>query len=90
MLDVRRHREERAGHGAMPVAVLEELDLSLEHVERVGVIGVGVRVNAFEVRPEGELEYLEVWQLREDTVSVRRPLALTRPDEVRLVHHDPS
>ena len=43
--DVRRHREERPGADAVPVVVLEELDLALEDVERVGVVGVGVRVD---------------------------------------------
>ena len=47
--DVRRYREERPGADAMPVVVLEELDLALEYVERVGVVGVGVRVDALEV-----------------------------------------
>src|SRR5437763_16582488 len=85
VLDVRRHREERAGAGAMPLAPLEELDLALEHIERVGVIGVGVRIDALEVRPERELEHFEVRQLREDTVPIRRPFALARSREVRPV-----
>src|SRR5256885_9407709 len=76
VLGVRRHREERAGAGAMPLAALEELDLALEHVERVGVIGVGVRTYALEVRPEGELHRLEGRHPREDPVPVRLPLPL--------------
>ena len=51
VLDVRRHREERAGADTVPLAVLEELDLALEDVERVGVVGVGVRVDALEIGP---------------------------------------
>src|ERR1700759_4058679 len=87
VLDVRRHREERAGPGAMPLAVLEELDVALEHVERVGVVGVDVRVDAVEVRPERELEGLDLRQPREDAMpALADPLALARPDEVRLFH----
>src|SRR6187551_2931625 len=67
VLDVRRHREERAGTDAVPLAVLEELDLALEHVERVRVVGMGVRVDALEVRPVRDLECLEVRQLGEDS-----------------------
>src|SRR5438105_2571667 len=86
VLDVRRHREERAGAGVMPLAALEELDLALEHVERVGVVRVGVRIDALEVRPERELEHFEVRQLREDTVPIRRPFALAGSREERLLH----
>src|SRR3954454_2373824 len=81
VLDVRRHRQERAGADSVPLAVLEELDLALEHVERVGVVGMGVRVDALEVGLEEELERLDVRQLGEYAVSVRRPLALARPNE---------
>ena len=64
-----------------------ELDLALEHVERIGVVGVGVRVDALEVGPERELERLDVRQLGEDAMPVLPdPLALAGPDEVRLVH----
>src|SRR5689334_4303020 len=90
VLDVRGHRNERAGTGAVPFPVPEELDLAFEHVERIGVVGVGVRVDALELRPERELEHLEVWQLREDAVAVRRPLALARSREVRLLHRRAS
>src|SRR5262245_8570595 len=79
VLDVRRHREERAGPDAVPLAVLEELDLALEHVERVSVVRVGVRVDALEVGRKGELERLDVRELGEDTVPVPPdPLALAR------------
>src|SRR5215470_12719236 len=70
VLDVRWHREERAGPDALPLAVPEELGLTLEQIERVGVIGVGVRVDAVEVRREDKLERLDVRQLGEDTVPV--------------------
>jgi hypothetical protein len=46
-----------------------------------------VRVNALEIRPERELERLELRQLGENAVVARRdPLALTGPDEERLLH----
>src|SRR5437660_8219161 len=80
VLDVRRDRQERARADAVPLAVLEELDLALEHIERVGVVGVGVRVDALELRPVRELERLDVRQLGEDAV-VPDALALARPDE---------
>ena len=50
--DIRRHREERPGADAMPFVVLEELDLSLEDVERVGVMWVGWRVETIDPRLE--------------------------------------
>src|SRR6478736_1850551 len=87
--DVRRYREERPGADAMPFVVLEELDLALEYVERVGVVGVGVRIDALEPRLEGELDHLEVRQLSEDAtgaVATVEPLALARADEVGLFH----
>src|ERR1700745_3993462 len=71
VLDVWGHREERAGPGAMPGVVEEELDLALEHVERVGVVGVGVRVDTLEVRLVGELERLDLRQLGEETMAPR-------------------
>src|SRR5436305_4060056 len=71
VLDVRRHREERAGSDAVPLAVLEELDLALEHVERVCVVGVGVGVDAFEAGGKEELESLDVRELGEDAMAVR-------------------
>src|SRR5438552_12894522 len=67
VLDARR-REERAGTGAAPGVVEEELDLALEHVEGVGVVGVSVRIDALEIRPVQELERLDLRQLGEDSV----------------------
>ena len=90
VLDVGWDRDERAGSGAVPFAVPEELDLALEHVERVGVVGVGVRVDALELRPERELEHLEMRQLCEDAVAVRRPLAFAWSREVRLLQRRAS
>src|SRR3954454_367726 len=84
VLDVRRHRQECAGADAVPVAVLEEFDLALEDVKRVGVVGVGVRVDALEVGREGELERLYVRQLGSDAVYPPPDLlAFARPDEER-------
>src|SRR4029078_3233840 len=80
VFDVRRHREERAGPRAVPLAALEELDLALEHVERVGVVGVGVRIDTLEVGGEGELERLDVRQLGENAaVVLGDSLSLTPP-----------
>src|SRR6476619_8004312 len=88
VLDVRRHGEERARAAAVPVAVEEELDLALEHVERVNVVGVGVRVDALEVRPERELECLQLRQVGQDAVpALADPLAFAGPDEERLLRH---
>src|SRR5579884_618274 len=85
VLDIRWYREERAGAGAMPLALDEELDLALEHVERVGVCGVGVRVDALEVGGERQFERLDVRQLRKDAV-LPDALALARLREERLLH----
>ena len=91
VLDIGRHRDERAWLGASPLAGDEELDLALEHVERVGVGRVSVWVDALEVGREVELERLDVWQLGEDAVpALSDPLALALSDEVRLVHLRPS
>src|SRR3954451_17119919 len=91
VLDIRWHREEGARAYTVPLALLEELDLALEHVERVGVVGVGVRVHALEVGREGAVERLDVRQLRENAVSVLPDsLAFARPDEERIVHRGRS
>src|SRR5690242_18931295 len=85
VLDVRRDGDERAGAAASPGAVEEELDLALEDVERIGVVGVGVRVDALEVGRERGIENLDVRQLGEDAVPVLADsLAFARPDEIRL------
>src|SRR6266576_3611572 len=88
VLDVRRHGEEGAGATTVPGAVEEELDLALEHVERVRVVGVGVRVDALEVRSERELDRLQLRQVGQDAMPARPyPLAFARPDEERLLLH---
>ena len=40
-----------------------ELDLALEDVERVHVVAVGVRVDAFELRQERQVEHRELRQV---------------------------
>ena len=50
---VGRRGDEGAGSGDARVVVDAELDLALEHVEAVGVVGVGVRVDALEAGLEG-------------------------------------
>src|SRR5215472_13778143 len=69
VFDVRRHRDERTRAGRMPFAPEVELDVALEHVERVRVVRVGVRVDALEVGREVEVERLDVLQLTEYAVS---------------------
>ena len=44
--------DERSGAGDVRLVPDAELDLTVEHVERVGVVGVGVRVDALESRLE--------------------------------------
>ena len=46
-----------------------ELDLALEHVERVGVVGVGVWVDTLEVRHEGHVDCRELREVAEDPVD---------------------
>src|SRR6478736_6517491 len=87
VLDVRRDGDERAGPAAMPSTVEEELDLAFEDVERIGVIGVGVRVDALEVGRERGVESLDIRKFGEDAMPVLPdPIAFVRPDEIRLAH----
>src|SRR6476620_9117222 len=60
VLDVWWDGDERAGPAAMPSTVEEELDFAFEDVERIGVIGVGVRVDALEVGRERGVERLDI------------------------------
>jgi len=87
VLDVRRYRDERAGARAVPLAAEEELDLALEHIERVGVVGMDMRVDALEVRVVRDLDRFQVRQLTEDAMLARADaLALAGAGEVRLLH----
>jgi hypothetical protein len=88
---VARGGQEEARMRDVGIVAGTELDLAFEDVERIHVVGVGVRVDALEVGREGELERLDVRQLRENAVLVPSDaLALARPDEVRLVHRSAS
>jgi hypothetical protein len=53
-----------------------ELDLALENVESVGVVGVGVRIDALELRLEGHVDRGQLRQVAED--SMRADVALDR------------
>jgi hypothetical protein len=48
--------DERAGSEAKPLVLDEKLGLSFEHVERIDVVVVGVRVGSFETGVELELD----------------------------------
>jgi len=67
----------------------EELGLTLEHVERVDVVGMAMQVDALEVGPEAKLDGLELGQLGEDAVMAMGAgdlLALPVPEQDPL--HD--
>jgi hypothetical protein len=73
-----------AGPHADDLVAHDELGLALEDVEGVDVVGVAVRVDALEVRPEGQFDDLELGQLGEDAVMTMGAgdlLALTLPEE---------
>src|SRR6185312_42625 len=89
VLDVRRNRHVRARAGTAPFASAEELDLAVEDVERIRVIGVGVQVDALEVRGERELDRLDVADLAEDTV-LSDPFPLAGREKNGLVHRRSS
>ncbi len=72
------HRRGDVGSSATrngPIAD-HELGLALENVERVDVVCVSVRLDAFEFRPEMELDHLELRQLGEDPVEARAARSL--------------
>jgi hypothetical protein len=56
MHNAERCGDERAGSEAKPLVLDEKLGLSFEHVERIDVVVVGVRVGSFETRVELELD----------------------------------
>jgi hypothetical protein len=91
VLDVRRHCKECAWAAAVPGTVEEELDLALEHIERIRVIGVRVRVDALELRLIRKLENLQLRQFGQDAVSALSDLlAFAVSDEKRLRHESGS
>ncbi len=68
MRDARRRRHEASGPG--PEDIIPDLKLGLagEHVERVDVVVVSVRINSLEVGAKAELDDLELWKLPENPV----------------------
>jgi hypothetical protein len=88
--DALRHRDVGARAGADRSALDEELDFSLEHVERVDVIIVAVRLNPLPVSLEAELDRLELGQLGEYAMArharALEPLTLAGPDHDRTAH----
>jgi len=72
----RRGRDERARPGDARLVSDPELDLAVEHVEAVRVVGVRVRVDALEARAEGHVDRAELGKVAEDPVRTR--LALER------------
>jgi hypothetical protein len=80
MLDATWPREERARAATTPLAVNEKLDLTLDDVKRVGVIRVGVGINALPAVLERGFYNLQIRQEDEQpkaSVSPVQPLALT-------------
>jgi len=63
-----RRRDEAPCPGAEEIVSDQELVLAGEHVERVDVILVGVRVDALEVGAEAELDHLELRKIAQDSV----------------------
>ena len=66
--DAGRNRDICVWSHAHDLVAHEELGVTLEHVERIDVVGVAVQVDAFEVGPEAKLDGLELGQLSEDAV----------------------
>ena len=65
--DAARSGKERPGPATARLAVAHELDLALEDVERVDVVLVDVRVDAAELRREGQVESRDLRQVAEDS-----------------------
>ena len=68
MRDARRRRHKASRPS--PEDVIPDLKLGLagEHVERVDVVVVGMRINSLEVGSEAQLDDLELWKLPENPV----------------------
>src|SRR5215212_10249370 len=95
--DMRRRGHVGAFADAHRFTVHQELDLAVEHEERVDLVVVRVRVDAFPALVERHLEHRELCRLRPDHVLDQfalQPLATVRPGDdrtrrpVRLVHVD--
>jgi len=69
--DVGRGRDEGSWAGDARLVPDEELDLPLEDVEAVRVVGVGMRVDALEGRAEGHVDRGQLWEVAEDPVRAR-------------------
>ena len=68
MRDARRRRHEASGPGAEDIVPDSKLGLAREHIERVDVIVVGMRINSLELGAKAELDDLELWKLPENPV----------------------
>ena len=60
--------DEGARSGSARLVSDPELDLAFEHVEAVGVVGVGVRVDALEAGAEGHVDRGQLREVAEDPV----------------------
>jgi hypothetical protein len=79
--DAERRSKVRAGSQAKPLVADEKLGLSFEHVERVDVIVVGVRVRPFEAGLELELDQRKLFAPdldRRDPVLTHETFAFAR------------
>jgi hypothetical protein len=88
-----RSREEGAGACTPRSIVCEELDLTLQHVERVDVVVMGVRVDALELRQERQFEHGELLQIGFDQEAagvVLDELALTGAAQDCVVEWAPA
>ncbi len=74
MLDATWRGKERARAAATPLAINEKLDLTLEDVERVGVIRVAVRIDTLPAELERGVDNLQIRQLREQPEAAIFPV----------------
>ena len=72
MDDPGRDRNVGARAAALPLATHKELDLALEHIKRVRMVVMGMRIDALPARLE-RLHRLRVWQLTEDACAAKPP-----------------
>jgi hypothetical protein len=79
-----RSGEVGARTGAYNLGAERELGLTLQHVEGIDVVGVAVQVDPLEVRPEAQLDDLELGKFGQDAVLLLTPrnaLAAARLDD---------